>query len=78
MTATADATTITVVVADTGPGIDGDPERIFERFTKSADSGGTGLGLTIARQLVELHGGTLTAANAPTGGARFTVTLPRP
>ena len=78
VTAEADAGTVTVVVADTGPGIDGDPEQIFQRFTKSADSGGTGLGLTIARQLVELHGGTLTAANAPTGGARFTVTLPRP
>jgi two-component system, OmpR family, sensor histidine kinase BaeS len=69
---------VTVVVADSGPGIEGDPERIFERFTKSADSGGTGLGLTIARRLVELHGGTLTAANAPAGGARFTVILPRP
>ncbi len=78
VTADADAAAVTVIVADTGPGIAGDPERIFERFTKSADSGGTGLGLTIARRLVELHGGTLTAANAATGGARFTVTLPRP
>jgi signal transduction histidine kinase len=68
---------VTVTVVDTGPGIEGDPERVFGRFAKSADSGGSGLGLTIARQLVERHGGTITAANDPTGGARFTVTLPR-
>jgi signal transduction histidine kinase len=81
VTITADTEAVTVVVADTGPGIEGDVERVFERFARSADSGGSGLGLTIARQLVERHGGTLTAANAPTsgagaGGARFTVTLP--
>ena len=64
-------------VADTGPGIAGDPELLFERFTRSADSGGSGLGLTIARQLVELHGGTLVAANIEGGGARVTATLPR-
>ncbi len=78
VTVAADARTVTMVVVDTGPGIEGDPERVFDRFAKSADSGGSGLGLTIARQLVERHGGTLTAANAPLGGARFTVTLPRP
>jgi signal transduction histidine kinase len=78
VTTDLDANAVMVIVADTGPGIAGDPERIFERFTRSADSGGTGLGLTIARQLVELHGGSLTAANEPTGGARFTVTFPRP
>jgi signal transduction histidine kinase len=69
--------TVTVTVADTGPGIEGDVDRIFDRFTRSADSGGSGLGLTIARQLVERHGGKISAANAPTGGGRFTVTLPR-
>jgi signal transduction histidine kinase len=82
VTVTAAAETVSVVVADTGPGIEGDVERVFERFARSADSGGSGLGLTIARQLVERHRGTLTASNAPpsgagTGGARFTVTLPR-
>jgi signal transduction histidine kinase len=64
-------------VADTGPGIAGDPERVFDRFARAADSGGSGLGLTIARQLVEGHGGTLVAANDPNGGARFTASLPR-
>ena len=74
----ADERSVSVTVTDSGPGIAGDPERVFDRFAKSADSGGSGLGLTIARQLVERHGGTVTAANGPTGGARFTVTLPRP
>jgi signal transduction histidine kinase len=77
VTVAAAADTITLVVADSGAGIEGDVERIFDRFARSADSGGSGLGLTIARQLVERHGGTLTAANAPAGGARFTVRLPR-
>lgn len=65
----------TITVEDTGAGITGDPERIFDRFYRASDSGGSGLGLTIARQLVEAHGGTITAANRPEGGARFTVTL---
>jgi two-component system sensor histidine kinase BaeS len=77
VTVMPDPASVTVVVADTGPGIQGDPDRVFDRFAKAADSGGSGLGLTIARQLVERHGGRLTAANDPAGGARFTVTLPR-
>jgi two-component system sensor histidine kinase BaeS len=71
---TVDAAVVDVV--DTGPGIEGDPERLFDRFARAADSGGSGLGLTIARQLVEAHGGTLTATNQPGAGARFTVTVP--
>ena len=77
ITVAADGEAISVIVADTGPGIAGDPELVFDRFARSADSGGSGLGLTIARQLVEAHGGTITAGNDPTGGARFTVILPR-
>jgi signal transduction histidine kinase len=75
-TTTSDTRTV-IAVVDDGPGIEGDPERLFDRFTTAADSVGSGLGLTIARQLVEAHGGTLVAANEPTGGARFTVSLPR-
>ena len=67
---------VIITVADTGPGISGDPQQIFNRFVKAADSGGSGLGLTIARRLVELHGGTVVAANDPAGGARLTVMLP--
>ena len=70
-----------ITVDDTGPGIEGDPEVLFDRFHRATDSGGSGLGLTIARQLVTAHGGTITAANRPAaaedpGGARFTVVLP--
>ena len=72
----------TITVADRGPGIpDADLPRIFERFyrvdrSRTRDPGGTGLGLSIVRHLVELHGGTVTAANRDGGGAVFTVALP--
>ena len=69
---------VTVTIDDDGPGIAGDPERVFDRFARATDSGGSGLGLTIARQLVEAHSGTITAGRAPSGGARFTIGLPSP
>lgn len=64
-----------ITVADTGRGLPGDTESVFDRFVKAADSAGSGLGLSIARDLVEAHGGTITAANRREGGARFTVAL---
>ncbi|MGD2028153.1 MAG: ATP-binding protein [Anaerolineales bacterium] len=76
------ATALTLKIHDSGEGI---PEEalphIFERFyradqSRARDKGGTGLGLTIARQLVEAHHGDLTAANHPDGGAVFTLKLP--
>ena len=65
-------------VSDTGSGIA--PEhlpRIFDRFYRAdpARGGGAGLGLSIAKSIAELHGGTLTATSGP--GASFTLTLPR-
>jgi signal transduction histidine kinase len=64
-------------VQDTGPGIPADElPHVFERFYKSADSGGMGLGLAIARHLVEAHGGTITAGSAPGTGTTMRITLP--
>jgi signal transduction histidine kinase len=64
--------------SDTGPGIaPKDLEHIFEPFYTTKDIGsGTGLGLPVARRIVEEHGGWLEAANLPGGGAAFTVWLP--
>lgn len=68
-------------VADNGPGMSrGEAARIFERFYKLDQGrkrdGGAGLGLAIARHLVELHGGRLQAVSSVGNGARFTFTLP--
>lgn len=64
-------------VQDEGPGIEpGRADDLFERFVRAADSGGSGLGLPIVRDLVEAHGGTVVAGNRDGGGAMFTVTVP--
>jgi len=67
-------------VADQGPGIsDNDLPHVFDRFYRSAESRampGSGLGLSIVRQVAERHGGTTKAASGPDGGALFTVLIP--
>jgi PAS domain S-box-containing protein len=71
-----------LVVDDSGPGIPPEQrEVIFERFrqldaTTTRGYGGSGLGLAIVREFADLHHGSVTAGDAPTGGARFTVDLP--
>ncbi len=66
-----------VVVADQGRGIAPDDlERVFDRFVKSADSTGSGLGLSIARDLVVAHGGTITARSEIGRGTEIEFTLP--
>jgi two-component system sensor histidine kinase KdpD len=70
---------VRVVVDDTGPGLSGEAERLFEKFQRGRDednTGGAGLGLAICRAIVNLHGGRIEAAQRPGGGARFTFTLP--
>ena len=68
---------VTVSVSDTGPGIS--PEvlpHIFDRFYKSADSRGMGLGLAIAKNLVVAHGGEISAQSEPGRGTAIQFTLP--
>lgn len=73
----ADAGVTEVVVADDGPGVPLDRrERIFEPFYSTRGQRGTGLGLAVARKLVERHGGTLALDPPGSRGAVFRVTLP--
>ncbi|HJS27134.1 MAG TPA: ATP-binding protein [Actinomycetota bacterium] len=73
---------VDVAVADTGPGISPeDLPRVFERFyrvdrSRSRDDGGTGIGLAIARSVVEAHGGRIWAESQPGQGSTFTFELP--
>lgn len=66
-------------VSDSGPGLPEDElDRVFERFFRgrAARAGGSGIGLTVVRELVLAHGGDVRVANAIGGGAVFTVVLP--
>ena len=77
-----DRSRIEVTVADTGEGIPADViHLVFERLyrvdpSRTRATGGTGLGLTIARQLIKLHGGTIRAENTQGEGTRFVFELP--
>jgi K+-sensing histidine kinase KdpD len=79
--ARADKGSIEVEIADRGPGITpGDETRLFEKFYRgrTSERGATsaGLGLAICRGVINAHGGAITAANRPEGGAVFRMTLP--
>jgi signal transduction histidine kinase len=73
---------VTVLVEDDGPGIPpGDLERVFEPFqrleaSRNRETGGTGLGLPIARNILRAHGGDVVLANRAKGGVKAIVTLP--
>jgi two-component system OmpR family sensor kinase len=73
---------VVVEIIDHGPGLD--PEiaaRVFERFyrgdpSRARSSGGSGLGLSIAKSIIETHGGRISVHTAPGEGCRFTIALP--
>jgi signal transduction histidine kinase len=68
---------VEVTVRDTGSGIAPEAvDGIFDRFSRATDSPGAGLGLAIAKGLVEAHGGTIRAESAPGQGTRIVFTLP--
>jgi hypothetical protein len=73
---------VRIDVEDEGPGIPPtELDRVFEPFhrgepSRNRETGGTGLGLPIARNIMRAHGGDVTLGNRPGGGARATVTLP--
>jgi signal transduction histidine kinase len=81
ITAESDGEMVAVSIVDNGIGIPaGQHDAIFDNLHRAHLSGGylgTGLGLTICKRIVERHGGTITAADDPGGGSRFTFTLPR-
>jgi two-component system sensor histidine kinase KdpD len=79
VSAARDDSMLVISVADHGPGLaPGEENKVFEKFYRGPRTrpGGLGLGLSIARQLVETHGGTIVAHNREGGGARFSIQLP--
>lgn len=82
MMAKSEGKQVAISVIDTGPGIDpAEHELVFERFyrgdaSRTRMTGGAGLGLAIALELVRAMQGDLTLTNAPGRGACFTITLP--
>jgi two-component system sensor histidine kinase KdpD len=78
--ASSQARTVTLEVSDHGPGLPpGDEKRVFEKFYRSpttSSRSGAGLGLTICRGIIELHGGKIWARNRDGGGTTFGFSLP--
>jgi two-component system sensor histidine kinase KdpD len=69
---------VEIEVGDRGPGLPSDSVRLFEKFVRASTAPGVGLGLAVARAVVEAHGGTITAENRENGGAWFRISLPGP
>ncbi|TNF81151.1 MAG: ATP-binding protein [Acidobacteria bacterium] len=75
VSAEGDEQGVRISVSDDGPGIEAELlPRIFDPYFSTHDAG-TGLGLPIARRIVEEHGGTIAAENRPQGGLQVTITL---
>jgi signal transduction histidine kinase len=78
-----DGAALVIRVRDDGPGIpEEELERVFEPFyrlesSRNRDTGGSGLGLSIARDVIQAHGGSLVLRNLPVRGLEAIVTLPR-
>jgi len=78
-----DGPALVIRIRDDGPGIpEAELERVFEPFyrvesSRNRDTGGSGLGLSIARDVVQAHGGSLVLRNLPVRGLEATMTLPR-
>jgi len=84
ITCSCEGGTVHLHVDDDGPGIPEEARgRIFEPFfrldeSRSADSGGAGLGLAIVQRIMSLHDGQVRVADSPLGGTRFTLVFPAP
>lgn len=82
VTASREGAFALIRITDGGPGIpDAEIDKVFEPFyrresSRSRDTGGTGLGLTIARNIAEQHGGSIRLSNIPTGGLEVRLMLP--
>jgi two-component system sensor histidine kinase KdpD len=79
VSAARDDSMLVISITDHGPGLaPGEENKVFEKFYRGPRTrpGGLGLGLSIARQLVEAHCGEIVAQNREDGGARFSIHLP--
>ena len=78
----AESDRLTIWFEDSGPGVPQDSLRyLFDRLyrvdkSRSRGLGGSGLGMSICKQIVEIHGGNISAANGPLGGLTITIELP--
>ena len=83
ITVRGEGRSVNVAIADHGPGIpESDIERVFDPFyrvegSRNRNSGGSGLGLSIARNIAQAHGGAVRLRNLPQGGLEATLVLPR-
>ena len=72
-----DSKEVSITITDNGPGFDESVlPFVFDRFRRGDSLGSSGLGMAIAKKIVESHDGTISAANHPNGGAVVTITLP--